>query len=289
MHPRHSILLALFALVFSGCASTHWTPGWSHPPDTHGQPAPPDALAVARQLGEAVDSPETARAAIRAQTAVATAQPTEPEVWIEIASLRLLEGAAYRDQADDRLVCYIAALQACERAMATNPEYLRRVQAGQNTWQAAAALGPREMGAMHFWSTGVFYIFRDCLGLVGRIANVNKMDAAKAMLQYMDVIDPTWEEHTTTFSWGIYYLAMPSSRGGDKARAGECFDRAVKLGEHRLLPLWGRGKYFYPAVGNASAARADLEAVVARNLDGLGGSRAWNRYFKSEAARLLAQ
>jgi hypothetical protein len=24
---------------------------------------------------------------------------------------------------------------------------------------------------MHFWSTGVFYIFRDCLGLFGRIAN----------------------------------------------------------------------------------------------------------------------
>ena len=289
MRNRYLILSALFAFGFGGCLNTQWAPGWTQPPISDGRPAPADALAVARRLGDAADSPETTRAAIRAWETVATARPNDPEAWIEIACLRLLEGAAYRQRAGDRLVCYTAALQDCERAMATNPEYLRRVQAGQNAWEAAAALGPREMGAMHFWSTGVFYIFRDCLGLFGRIANVAKMDGAKAMLQRMDAIDPTWEEHTTTFSWGIYFLAMPSSHGGDKARARECFDRAVALGEHRLLPRWGRGKYFYPAVGETEAARADLEAVAARDLDGLGGNRSWNRYFKAEAARLLAE
>ena len=171
MRNRHLVLLALFALGFSGCATTRWAPGWTQPPTSDGRPAPADALAVARRLGDAADSPESTRAAIRAWETVATARPNDPEAWIEIACLRLLEGAAYRQRAGDRLVCYTAALQDCERAMATNPEYLRRVQAGQNAWEAAAALGPREMGAMHFWSTGVFYIFRDCLGLFGRIAN----------------------------------------------------------------------------------------------------------------------
>ena len=289
MRNRYLILLALFALGFGGCLNTQWAPGWTQPPISDGRPAPADALAAARRLGDAADSPETTRAAIRAWETVATARPNDPEAWIEIACLRLLEGAAYRQRAGDRLLCYTAALQDCERAMATNPEYLRRVQAGQNAWEAAAALGPRELGAMNFWSTGVFYLFRDCLGPFGRIANVAKMDGAKAMLQRMDAIDPTWEEHTTTFSWGIYFLAMPSSHGGDKARARECFDRAVALGEHRLLPRWGRGKYFYPAVGETEAARADLEAVAARDLDGLGGNRSWNRYFKAEAARLLAE
>ena len=286
---RNTVLLALCALGFSGCASTQWTAGWTQVPATSGQPAPAEAVAVARQLGDAVDSPETARAAISAWETVANANPGDAEAWTEVASLRLLEGAAYRDRSGDRLVCYIASLQACEHAMATNPEYLKRVQAGQNTWQAAAALGRREMRAMHFWATGVFYIFRDCLGLFGRIANVAKMDGAKAMLQHIDAIDPSWEDYTTTFSWGIYYLAMPSSLGGDKARAGEYFDRAVTLGEHRLLPRWGRGKYFYPAVGKASAARADLEAVVRRDLDRLEGNRSWNRYFKTDATRLLTQ
>ena len=290
-HHLSLLLLVLIALGFSGCASSRgarWSPGWTIPTARDGRPVPAAERAKARRLGDAIDSPESARAAILAWEAVAAARPDDPDAWTEIGCLRLLEGAAYRQRAGERLTCYTAALQACERAMATNPEFLRRVQAGQTERAAVVALGPREMGAMHLWATGVFYIFRDCLGLFGRIANVDRMDDAKAMLVRMDAIDPTWDEHATTFSWGIYYLAMPSSRGGDKARARECFDRAVALGEHRLLPRWGRGKYFYPAVGEPTAARADLTAVAASPLDGLSGNRSWNRYFKSEAVRLLA-
>ncbi len=91
------------------------------------------------------------------------------------------------------------------------------------------------------------------------------------------------------FSWGIYYLAMPSSRGGDLARARACFDRAVTLGEHRTLPRWGRGKYFYVAVHEPAAARADLTAVAGCALDELGGNRSWNRYFQAEALKMLAE
>jgi hypothetical protein len=145
------------------------------------------------------------------------------------------------------------------------------------------------MGAMNFWSTGMFYIFRDCLGLFGRIFNVRAMDGARDMLVRMDAIDPAWEEYVSTFSWGIYYLAMPTFRGGDRVRARELFDLAVTRGVHRTLPLWGRAKYFCLPRGETAAARADLEAVVARDLDGLGGNRSWNRYFQAEAASLLKE
>lgn len=288
----HFLLLVPIVFGFSGCTApraTPWLPGWSVSPVRDGRPLPVSDPAEARRLGDAIDSPESARAAILAWEAVAAAQSDDSEAWIAIGCLRLLEGAAYRQRAEERLISYTAALQACERAMATNPEFLRRVRAGETLREAAAALGPREMGAMNFWSTGVFYIFRDCLGLFGRIVHVGRMEDAKALLLRMDAIDPAWEDHTTTFSWGIYYLAMPSSLGGDKAKARECFDRAVALGGHRLLPRWGRGKYFYTAVGERTAARTDLAAVASRPLDGLGGNRSWNRYFKAEAVRLLAE
>jgi len=42
-------------------------------------------------------------------------------------------------------------------------------------------------------------------------------------------------------------------------------------------------------VGENAAARADLAAVAARDLDDLRGNRSWNRYFKAEAVRLLAE
>lgn len=280
------------ALLLSGAASVRalsWSPGWTVPAATRVSPVTAAELTGARRLGDAIDSPASARAAIVAWEAVAAGQPDQPEAWIELATLRLLEGAAYRNRPKDRLKCYVAALQDCERAMATNPGFLRRVQQGQKPWAAVAALGPREMGAMNFWSTGVFYIFRDCLGLFGRITNVRAMEGARDMLVRMDAIDPAWEEYVSTFSWGIYYLAMPSSRGGDKVRARESFDLAVTRGVHRTLPRWGRAKYFHLQRGETAAARADLTAVAARDLDELGGNRSWNRYFKAEAASLLAK
>lgn len=283
-------LCLVIALSLGGAASLPaltWVPGWDVVPAARALPDRAADRTEARRLGEAIDSPESARAAIAAWEAIAAGQPDQPEAWIELATLRLLEGAAYRQRAKDRLTCYVAALQDCERAMATNPEFLRRIRQGEKPWEAVGALGPREMGAMNFWSTGVFYIFRDCLGLLGRIRHVRLMDGAKAMLVRMDAIDPSWEDYVSTFSWGIYYLAMPPSRGGDRVRARECFAAAVAHGTHRTLPLWGRAKYFSLARGETAAARADLALVVARDLDGLGGNRSWNRYFKNEAVALL--
>ena len=282
------LLVALMVTPVLGAVS--WTAGWVNlPVAAVGRASSMADRVQAQQLGDAVDSVASAHTAIQAWEAVVAVQPGDAEAWTEIAILRLLEGAAFRENSKDRLGCYLAALQACERAMATNPEFLRRVQAGQTTAEAVGALGPADMAAMQFWSTGIFYIFRDCLGFFGRILNVRLMDQAKAVLVQMDTIDPSWEDGASTFSWGIYYLAMPAARGGDKAKAREFFDRAVAQGERRLLPRWGRAKYFYTAVGEKAAARADFEFVVAQSLDGLRGHRSWNRYFQAEAARLLAR
>ena len=206
------LLVALVLSLTSTARAVSWPAGWTNLPAASGRAISPAERAQARQLGDAIDSAETARLAIQAWEAIAAAHP-DAAAWAEIGMLRLLEGAAFRQGAKERLECYRAALQACERAMATNPEFFRRVQAGQSTAEAAAALGEREMAAMHFWSTGIFYIFRDCLGLIGRIFNVRLMDQAKAVLVRMDAVNPAWEDHVSTFSWGIYYLAMPAARG----------------------------------------------------------------------------
>jgi len=282
------VLLALGLGPAPGARAVSWTPGWTNLPVGPGRAITVAEKAQARRLGDAIDSASSARTAIQAWEAIAAAQPGDAEAWTEIGLLRLLEGAAYRQSARDRLVCYKAALQACERAMATNPEFLRRVQGGQTTVEAIGALGARDMAAMQFWSTGIFYIFRDCLGFFGRILNVRQMAGTKEVLLRMDAVDPAWEEYASTFSWGIYYLALPSSQGGDRVKARECFDRAVARGEHRTLPRWGRGKYFYVAVGEQALARADFAAVLAQDLNHLAGNRSWNRYFQADAARLLA-
>ena len=282
-------------LLFLGLSLTptvralSWTPGWTSQPAASVRSVSTEERDRARQLGDGIDSLQTAGTAIHAWEAIATANPNDTEAWTQIGVLYLLEGAAYRERVHERLGCYRASLQACERAMATNPDFLHRVQTGQTMAEASKVLGAREMTAMQFWTTGIFYIFRDCLGTIGRITNVRLLNRAKTMLEQMDAVEPDWGEGESTFTWGIYYFAMPKSRGGDRVKARAYFDRAVALGQHYLLPRWGRGKYFYTGMGETAAAREDFSAVVSQKLDGVRGNRSWNRYFQAEAARFLAK
>jgi tetratricopeptide (TPR) repeat protein len=286
------LIILLSAILLAGCGTqgkVTWASGWTVPASSVVVPATPADRARAQHLSDTADSAESIRLALEAWESVAAAHPNEEEPWAELGTLWLLEGAAFRKDGTARLLCYRKALQACERAMATNPEFMRRIQSGQPMEKSIEALGAGDMKAMQFWSTSVFYIYRDCLGFYGRILNYRLMQRAKAVLERMDSVDPAWEDHATTFSWGIYYLAMPSSLGGDKDKAGVLLDRAVAMGPQRLLPRWGRGKYYHPERGDWQAARADLEAVSAADLAGLRGHPAWNRYFKAEAVSLLSE
>ena len=275
-------------------ASAHaleWKRGWeTQSQDTLAyQDTPrPVSLGDAEKLRDGVDSLESIQRAIQAWKQVAAAQPDDPAPWTELASLYLLEGAAYQTGRATRLRAYKDALTASERAMACNPQFLRRVSSGESPWEAASALKLEEAGALHFWVTGIFYIFRDCLGPWSRIRNVRWMKAAHAMLDRLDAVDPTWGGSVSTFSRGIYYLAMPKFQGGDRKKARACFDRAVAAAPNRTVARWGRGKYFHAAMGNEEAARADLEHVANQPIEELEGNRAWNRYIRRDAESLLA-
>ncbi len=241
----------------------------------------------ARRLTDAVDSAKSAQLAVEAWQRVAQAAPDDPRPWTELASLHILEGAAFRARRGDKLAAYKAALTASERAMSTHPEFRRRVLAGDDPWRAAEVLGKGEVGAMHFWVTGVFYIFKDCLGNVGRVRHSRWMKGARQMTDRMDAVDETWGGYISEFSRGIFYLAMPRFQGGDREKARAAFNRAVDAAPDHTVARWGRAKYFHPEVGDLAAAHADLRVVAAKPLDSLQGSRSWNRFIQRDAQELL--
>lgn len=283
------LLLVLACLALPRiCFGLSWERGWERREVAPANPPAVDAERAA-QLSERVDSLPSVREAIAAWEMIAAADGQRPEPWIELAKLHLLEGAAYRTSRRERLACYRSALSASEKAMSLNPEFLAQVRSSVPPWEAARVLGANQVGAMNFWVTGIFYVFRDCLGPWGRARNAGLMKGARAMLEHMDAVSPGWEGEVSTFSKGIYYLAVPRFQGGDRDKARQYFEQAVNAAPNRTLARWGRGKYFYPAVGETDAARADLKAVADANLDQLAGDRAWNRYIKRDAAALLAK
>ena len=116
---RRFVLLLCAAVPVFGL---DWPRGWEAPLE-------PGAgrLTVDRQeaasLRDAVDSPETLRRAVDAWEHIAAAAPTEREAWLELASLHLLDGAAFRTSRGERRA---VPDQSVDPGSGANPEHRAR-------------------------------------------------------------------------------------------------------------------------------------------------------------------
>lgn len=283
--PLLPVLLA--ALASGGCMS--WTPGWERPmPPPTGGDAPALFAQASDAFARAASRPALERAA-RLFEAAAAADPAHTEALSRACESWCLLGAGYGSSRADKRAAYRSAIALCERAMATNSDFAARVARGEPVDQAAAVLGEREMRAMHFWVTAVSYRFKETLSPLAYPFNLRWIERERAVMQRMEQLDPEWGRGALRFSWGIFYLALPARFGGDMARSRTVLDQLVADYPKRMLPRWGRAKYFYPRTGEEEARRRDLEWVAAREPSPEPDEYAWEVYFRTDARRLLAR
>jgi len=276
----------VFFLGLGAAACMSWTPGWREA----GFPLPggdsPGLLAEAEALFAAADSRAALAAAIAKAEAAAAADPRNVEALSLAGEAWCLMGAAYCETRAEKRNAYLTAVRFCERAMGANPEFAVRVADGDTIDAAVATLGPREMAAMNFWATAVSYYFKECLSGLGHVVNFRWMKRERAVIERMSALDPEWGDGAVGFAWGIYYVALPESVGGDLERSRTILDGLVAARPDALLPRWGRGKYFHTRTRDKEACRRDLEWVVSQDPRRAPGKLAWNVYFHADASRL---
>ena len=174
-----------------------------------------------------------------------------------------------------------------EGAMFTNPSFRQCIQLGEPTWDACRVLGVREMDAMLFWVNAVFYSYKDGQLPMGQVLNFRWVQRARQVMDHMTSIDPDWGGGVLHFTWGVYYLSIPESIGGDRKKSAEFFSKAIEVGPDRLLNRWGRAKYFYVKMKNPRGFREDLEWVLSRDVGQSPGNAAWNAFFVRDAKQML--
>jgi hypothetical protein len=103
----------------------------------------------------------------------------------------------------------------------------------------------------------------------------------------MTSIDPDWNGGALHFTWGVYYLSIPESIGGDRKKSAAFFSKAIEVGPDRLLNRWGRAKYFHVKMKNPQGFREDLEWVLAQDAGRSPVHAAWNAFFKRDARQML--
>lgn len=278
--------MLLLGTLLGGCAL--WQPDWQVAAPT-GTPGQVEGLRQrAQELSDQAGDRAALEMAIDAWDAVLAASPADSDALIELANQQILYGAAYAEGRAARKRAYRRAMSLSALAMGTNPAFRGRVETGDALWEAVDALTARELDAMGFWTTALFYYYKDGQGPIGQVVNFRWMQRARRVLERMTELDPEWGGGMLHFLWGIYYLAIPEAVGGDRERAALYFAQAVAAGPDWLQHRWGRGRYYHVKMGNRAACREDLEWVAAQDLSQAAGPYAWRAYIQRDARNMLA-
>ncbi|MFN7943039.1 MAG: TRAP transporter TatT component family protein [Thermoanaerobaculia bacterium] len=229
------------------------------------------------------------REAIAAYEEALGSAPESGEVLARLAEAHVLYGAAYSDARRDKARSYITGIRYAEQAAALNPEFRRRVEAGESFGGASAVLGRDELRPMLLWVTGVSYYYKECLSGVGHLTQFRWMLRTREVMERMMALDPAFEHGAVPFSLAIYFIGLPAGAGRDLTRSADLLAQAVAESPTSLLTRWGRAKYLHVKTGDRAAFRRDLEWVLAQDPTAADTPLRWNVYFQRDARELLAQ
>ncbi len=272
-------------ILLAGCFT--WQPDLKAPPASQRAESDSAQLIAANSLFATADNRQALLEVITHQHRHLDSSPTDTQALTLLANQYILLGAAYAESSSEREQSYLQAMQLAARACYQNIEFRRRLDAGEDFWQAADSLGRESLDAMGFWVTGLFYWYKDCQGALGQMLNFRWIGRAKQVMERMTDLDPEWGHGMLHFTWGIYYLAIPEIVGGDRSLSAKYFQKAIDTGPSWLQHRWGRGRYYHVKMGNKTECRKDLEWVVAQNIESSGGPYAWRVYIQRDAREML--
>ena len=218
--------------------------------------------------------------------------PTNYVALCKVGNYKSLLGAAYSPKKREKKKLYLEAGASLVKAMRTNPAFEAEIEQGKSVAEAARVLTIREIDAMGYWFTVNFYYYKECLGVIGKVRNVELIEDCNKMIDHVELLDSTWSGGGVYFSKAIYYIAMPEKFGGSKSEAKRLFEKALSIAPDMICNRWGRAKYLYALTGEEDKYRQDLEWVIESTETDNGDNYlppAWNAHFRAEAKKMLAE
>lgn len=278
--------IIFIALCLAGCAMPY-KPAIHMAQDHHPSPESTQRLARAKALYDGADSLEKLNASIEAYQSVLSANPGDYEALVQLSNQFILLGTAHTSSRKEKSEWFRKAMTHAELAMYTNGRFRAAVIGGAQPWEAARMLDRGQIDAIFFWVTALQYEFKESMVLVSKIRNIDWMRHGLTFLDRVEEIDPDYGDGALAFAKAICYYVLPESKGGSKRIGENYMHQAVEKGRRRLLPRWGRGKYFYAVKGDKAKAREDLQWVATRPLSEVTDPYPWRVYFQQNARELI--
>jgi tetratricopeptide (TPR) repeat protein len=277
----------LLVVVLAACTTWRWS--WQPVEPTRPSTEVEDLLLKAESAVDRADTKDDLLEAIEVYETVLEADPENYKALTLAGNLYLLLGDAYTRSKSDKRRYFRRAIALNEEAMRTNAEFRRLMEGGEEVWEACRVLTDRELDAMGFWTTGIFYLFKEGQGPLGQLFNFKWMGRALRMLERMDELDPEWGGGGVSFSLGLYYLGLPERVGGDREKSARYFAKAIETAPDWIINRWGRARYFHIKMGNREAFEEDMRWVLEQDPRTGGSIYPWNVYFQNDAREKLAR
>lgn len=273
-------------ILVGGCA-LKWAPALEDATENRPTPTASHLLDLAdHQYNQAADR-QTLLTSIEAYENVLKENPGNYTALVQLSNQYILMGTAYTQSRHKKSAYFHQAMKFAELAMYSNEQFRERIKQGKALWEAAGSLGKDETEAMFFWVTALQYEFKEGMTLAGKIRNIAWMKKCLVFLDRIEKTNPDFGDGGVEFAKFICYYVLPKSKGGSK-KTGELYlKRAVAKGKKRLLPRWGRGKYYYPIIGDKVSAREDLAWVADQDLRQFKDPYPWRVHFQKNARELL--
>ena len=265
------LLILLLSLVFGGCA-LRWEAPWQEAGLDRPSVRTDGLYRAADECFETAGDGAAVDRCIGLYEEVLRDNPGHYQARVKAATLYILKGTAYTKSSSAKTKAFRQAMKYAELAMYTNPLFKQQVDSGKQPWEAADALGEREVEAMFFWATALQYEFKEGMSLPAKITNIDWLQRALVFFDRIEAVAPDFGGGGVEFGKVICYVALPESRGGSKERGDEYMRKAVAKGSNWLLPRWARGKYYLPIKGEKEAAAAELAWVAAQEPTAYPGS-----------------
>jgi len=244
-------------------------------------------LRVAKALFANAGDSNSLNISIEAFESVLDEDPGDYEALALLSTQYILLGTAYTENRGDKSKLFRKAMKYAELAMYTNLAFKNKVANGTAPWDAADALGVKELSAMYFWVIALQYEFKEVMSLPEKIVNVGWLQKGLVFLNRIENLDPDFGGGGVEFCKVICYYALPEFKGGSPKKGDEYMRKAVTKGSHWLLPIWARGKYYYVIKNEPEKSRLDLQWVAKQDLSKFQDPYPWRVHFQRDAQELL--
>jgi hypothetical protein len=234
---RWNVSLALL-LVSAGCASPHDI-GWPGAAPTENLTAQEqrEMLVEGEKDWAHRDDRSSLIHAMEKFSKVAAANPGNYEVQELLCRGYYLLADSHTDDMDEKKKFWELSIAWGQRAMATNPDFRRRVVDGHEPMENALdALKKSQVDAV-YWTAASVGKWTFHSGTADRLANRNKITK---LIQRVEQLDPDYFYGAVNRYWGMYYAVAPFIAGGSMQKSLEHFRRAFKaannyFGSHVLF------------------------------------------------------